>query len=224
MATSSRFRAVLYDLDGTLLNTISDIARAMNAELSARGFPVHHVDEYRSMVGWGLEELVRKALPATAVDDAQVRVLLSGMKQRYDAEPVVETVPYAGVVELLSEVNRLGIPQAILSNKADEIVHKVVGKTLSAVAFSVVIGARAGVPNKPDPTAALEVCARMDIPPSACCYVGDSEVDMETARAAGMFPIGVSWGFRSVEQLKKAGAGAIVSRPSQLLEMLRSER
>ncbi len=215
-----QFGAVLYDLDGTLLDTIADIASAMNAALRSHGFPQHPAEAYRSMVGWGLAQLVRKALPPDRSDDALVRECLKAMKDRYARYPVVDTKPYPGIVDLLNEVAGRGYPQAIFSNKADELTQVIVERTLPRNRLQFVRGALPGVPHKPDPSGAFEVCSSLSIGPGAFVYVGDSQVDMETARAAGMYPVGVSWGFRDVDELAAAGAKMILRSPGELLELL----
>lgn len=211
---------VIYDLDGTLLNTIPDIALAMNAELAAHGLPVRSEDEYPAMVGWGLLELARRAVPADAATPELVHACYRGMKARYAERPVVRTVPYDGIPSLLTEVGRRGYLQLVFSNKADELTREVVRRTLPKGAFAIVRGSRDGVPQKPDPAGVHAVCAEAGTLPENLVYLGDSDVDMETAVAAGCYPVGASWGYRNAETLRRSGAAQVIDRPIELLFLL----
>jgi phosphoglycolate phosphatase len=216
-------QAVLFDLDGTLLDTLEDLADATNAVLASLGHPVHPVDAYRYFVGDGVEMLMRRALPPdAAADHAQLKHALDLQRREYAARWTVKTRPYPGVNELLADLGRRGIRMAILSNKPDAAVAEVVRHFFPGVRFEVARGARPGVPVKPDPGSALQVAAEMSIEPAAFLYLGDTNTDMQTARAAGMLPIGALWGFRTARELSESGAARLIAEPGELLDLLRS--
>jgi phosphoglycolate phosphatase len=209
--------AVIFDLDGTLLDTLADIGRAANAVLTERGWPAHPLTDYRRFVGDGVRVLMERVLPAehrspTTVDEAVDRfgALYAECWDR-------ETRLYAGVRTLLSALAARGAPLAVLSNKPQRFTELCVERFLSEWRFAVVFGQRAGIPRKPDPAGALEIAARLGLAPAACAYVGDSGVDMHTAQGAGMLALGAAWGFRGVTELKVAGASAILHHPCDLL-------
>jgi phosphoglycolate phosphatase len=218
------FRAILFDLDGTLLNTLADIAQAANEALTLEGFPSHSEADYLRFIGDGIATTLRRALPPDRSDDAQVERCLANFQVTYGRGWNVHTRPYDGIPELLDALVAGGIMLAILSNKGDDFAKKIGESYLARWPFRAIVGLRPGVPRKPDPTAALEIAANLGLEPASCVFVGDSAVDMLTARAAGMFPVGVAWGFQRVEMLKAANAGAIIDHPSGLLEILDRER
>ena len=219
-------RAVLYDLDGTLLDTIGDISHAANHVLRLHGMPEYESDEYRKLVGWGLSELMSKCIPPAVSQRGEqyreqlVAACTAEVKAEYAAHPVDFTVPYDGIPEVLRELKSRGYLQAVLSNKADELVHVIVRRMLPADLFSVVQGQKPSVPTKPDPQAARAICTTLGLPAQEVLYVGDTAVDVETARNAGMICVGVSWGFRGREEVRDAGAQYVIDRPEELLELL----
>jgi len=219
-------RAVLYDLDGTLLDTIGDISHAANHVLRLHGMPEYGEVEYRKMVGWGLSELMSKCIPPAVSQRGEqfreqlVAACTAEVKAEYAAHPVDLTVPYNGVLEVLRELKGRGYLQAVLSNKADELVQVIVRRMLPADLFSVVQGQKPVVPTKPDPQAARSICTTLGLPTQEVLYVGDTAVDVETARNAGMICVGVSWGFRGPEEVRDAGAQYVIDHPEELLELL----
>ncbi len=217
-------KAVIFDLDGTLVDTLGDIAASMNAALAGRGYPTHARDEYRGLVGWGLRALAASALPPEARDEATVEACYAAALAAYLEKPTVHTRPYPGVRELLAALASRGIPCAVLSNKADAVVRVVVDSVLSAHAFCAVRGERPGIPHKPDPTSALDVASCLGADPREVLYLGDSGVDMKTARAAGFFAVGASWGFRDREELVRDGAEVVIDHPLELLRLLDAGR
>ncbi len=214
------FDAVLFDLDGTLLDTLEDLADATNRTLVAHGYKPHAVDDYRRMVGWGIVRLVEAALPVTELRPDRIRELAGEVSDLIRERPVGSTRAYPGVTELLEELSRRAIPFAVLSNKPEELTRLVVGKLLGTFRFAEVRGSRSGVPPKPDPEGALLVARRIGIAPERFLYAGDSNVDMATANAAGMYAVGVTWGFRSREELAASGARSIIDRPAELTRLL----
>ena len=214
-------RAVLFDLDGTLLDTLEDIGRSANEALREEGFPTHPIDAYRQFIGDGVAVLFQRALPpAAAADPGVVARCVSAFGRTYDAGWDVATRPYPGVGELLDALRARAIPTGVLSNKPDVFTRKCVERHLAAWPFGVVLGQREGVPRKPDPAGALEAAERLGVRPDEVLYLGDTSVDMATATRAGMFAVGAAWGFRSVDELREHGAAAIVSRPLEVLDLL----
>jgi phosphoglycolate phosphatase len=214
-------RAALFDLDGTLLDTLEDIGRSANEALREGGFPPHPVDAYRHFIGEGVAVLFERALPAEASRDPEaVARCVAAFGRIYDAGWDVATRPYPGVADLLDALHARSIPVGVLSNKPDVFTRKCVDRFLSAWPLSPVFGHREGVPRKPDPAGAIEAAAAMGVAPAEVLYLGDTSVDMLTATRAGMFAVGAAWGFRSVEELEAHGARAIVRHPAEVLALL----
>jgi phosphoglycolate phosphatase len=218
---SKQFKAILFDIDGTLLDTIQDLADSMNGALHRLGFPIHNLDEYKYFVGDGMENLVKRALPAGARNDPrQVSGCLQILLEIYDLTWKVKTRPYPGIPELLDALSARGLKMAVLSNKLHGFTVKVVAELLAAWRFEPVLGERPSAPRKPDPTSALEIAQRLEIEPADFLYLGDTATDMKTAKGAGMFAVGALWGFRESGELIAGGADKLISEPLQLLELL----
>lgn len=223
-------RAFLFDLDGTLLDTLADIGYACNTMLAAHGYPVHPDQAYRRMVGNGFGMLVRRALPPDALAElraalpaeAAVDALVRETRAVYAEHLNDATRPYDGMPQALRELARRGMRLAVFSNKPDEYTRTLVEAHFPGV-FAVIRGARADTPLKPDPAGALAVMAALDAPAGQCFYVGDSDVDMHTARNAGMIGVGVGWGFRGLEEVRAAGAVRLVRHPLELPGLLADE-
>ncbi|MFZ2959896.1 MAG: HAD family hydrolase [Candidatus Ozemobacteraceae bacterium] len=217
----SAVRAVLFDLDGTLLDSLRDLACSMNTVLSRVGFPEHPVESYKLMVGDGMEMLVMRAMPPEAQkDQAQISTLKQAMEEEYGHRWSETTLPYPGIPELLDELVRRDILLTVLSNKPEPFTRACVSKLLAPWAFAEVIGARHDAPRKPDPKQAIAIARRLGIPPGEFLYLGDTGVDMKTAGGAGMTAIGVLWGFRSADELSRDGATALIEKPAQLLSWI----
>ncbi len=211
-------RAVLFDLDGTLANTLADLANATNHALTRLGCPTHPLEKYRHMVGDGARQLCVRALPS----DKQhlVDEVVHCMRQRYAEHCYDLTALYPGIAKLVSTLASRGFKLAVLSNKPDDFTKQMVTHYFQPNLFHDVRGQLPGVPLKPDPTVALELASHLDVPASAWLYLGDTNTDMRTACAAGMFPVGVLWGFRDRGELLDSGAQALVERPEQVLTLL----
>ena len=212
--------AVVFDLDGTLLDTLEDLADSMNAVLAKQGFPTHGADAYRYFVGEGVEKLVRRALPDDAASDTFVLQCIDAMQAEYAVRWADKTVTYDGIPGLLDALTSRGLPMAVLSNKPDEFTRLAVAELLKPWSFEPVCGARPELPKKPDPTGARSIAADLEIVPERCLYLGDTRTDMETAIGAGMFAVGAAWGFRPRAELEAAGAQAIVEEPHGVLGLL----
>jgi phosphoglycolate phosphatase len=212
-------RAVIFDLDGTLLDTIEDLADAMNAVLGRRGFPTHDALAYKRFVGDGLELLVERALPADGRAAAALRECVEDFGREYAGCWDRKTRPYEGVMEMLRALASRGLQLAVLSNKPHAATLQVVRALLGGVTFDDVRGAMPGVPRKPDPAAALAIAARIGVPPRACLCVGDSGVDMRMAAAAGMTSVGALWGFRGEAELRAGGATFLAAAPRDVMAL-----
>ena len=211
---------IIFDLDGTLLNTIEDIAAACNRGVSEFGFPLRTVEEYKRFVGSGIETLVRRVLPADFINEGLFPQILAAVRREYAAVVIDKTVPYPGIVEVLDELTARAVPLAVLSNKPHELTVESVRRLLGKYHFHAVFGARAGQAHKPDPAQALEAAALMDLPPADVFFVGDSEVDIATAWNAGMRAVACTWGFRGREALEALGPYAVISAPLELLGLV----
>jgi phosphoglycolate phosphatase len=215
-----RFHAVLFDLDGTLLDTLEDIADSTNAALRAQGFPEHPLSAYRYFIGDGVESLVRRALPPERLEAATLACSAELMRREYSARWADKTRPFPGVPELLDALTACGLPMAVLSNKPDDFTQLCIARLLPHWRFEVVLGAVAGMPKKPDPAAARQIAARLNLPPAQIVYLGDTNTDMQTAVAAGMYPVGALWGFRTASELTASGAEVLLKTPMELLSVL----
>ena len=211
---------VIFDLDGTLLDTIGDLAVACNAMLALRGLPQHSYEEYCHFVGNGILRLVERALPEVLRTPENVAAARADFVKYYIDHIDCHTKPYAGIPELLAELKRRGVRMAVASNKFQEGTSKLIARFFPGVEFVAVFGQRPDVPLKPDPAVVDEILARARTPKERVLYVGDSGVDMQTARAAGVRSAGVTWGFRDREELQAAGACHLVDRPDQLIALL----
>ncbi len=214
------FKAVLFDLDGTLLDTLTDLADAMNAALVRFGFSPHPLDAFKHFVGDSVETEARRALPESARDAETVKKVASLSEQFYDEYWHKNTKPYPGIPEMLSAVMKRGLPMAVLSNKPDRFTKIMVEALLSDWRFEMVMGALPDVPLKPDPTSSLDIAKKLNIQPSQFLYLGDTNTDMRTAVNTGMFPLGVLWGFRGKDELLDCGAKAIAETPAEVLDVI----
>ncbi len=213
--------AVIFDLDGTLLNTLGDLRAATNHALEVRGLPPHSMEEIRQFIGNGIRLLICRAMPE-GTSEAEIDAALDDFKAYYAAHIHDRTVPYDGIPQLLTALRKRGIKVAVLSNKIDSASQQLIeyffpGKT------DVVFGEHVGVPRKPDPTSCRMVMQQLGVQPEQVLYVGDSGTDMQTAKNAGLYAVGVTWGFRSKEVLLEYGADVLVHRPEQILQILDSD-
>jgi phosphoglycolate phosphatase len=210
-------RALIFDLDGTLVDSLGDIAAACNHVLAGEGLPEHPLTDYRVFVGEGIRRLVERAAPGLARE--RTAALVTAVRARYEAHLVERTRPYPGVLEALTALRRAGLPLAVLSNKPHDLTERVVAALLGATPFVAVDGERAGRPRKPDPAGAIAVAAALGTAPGETWLVGDTRIDMETAAAAGMVPVGVLWGFRDRAELEASGARQVVATPAELVNL-----
>lgn len=214
---------VIFDLDGTLLNTIEDLGTATNHALAACGYPVHPIESYTRMVGNGVRKLIERALPDEDRSDEIIDRLLVEFRSYYDAHLHDFTVPYPGIPEALEELRAAGIALAVASNKYESAVRRLISHFFPNIQFADVCGQTEGIPVKPDPSIIFRILGECPTPKAEVLYVGDSGVDMETARRAGVDSVGVSWGFRPVRELEAAYADNIVEKPSEIVELARRQ-
>ncbi|MDL2247687.1 HAD family hydrolase [Bacteroides sp. OttesenSCG-928-J23] len=212
-------KLIVFDLDGTLLDTLSDLAETCNYLLRVLGFPMHEKEAYRHFVGDGIKVLMRRILPEEYREDEAVRTKAGELfATHYAAHAQDSTAPYPGVIDMLDALEERGIASAVYSNKphvnVGPLVRHYFGRRI-ALAF----GKREGYAPKPDTATVKEILERFGAAPAQCLYAGDSGVDMRTARAAGIYAIGVSWGFRTKEELLEQGADVIIDKPEEILKI-----
>jgi len=214
--------AIFFDLDGTLVNSLADLAEAGNAVLAEAGYPLHPLDAYRMFVGSGPEVLLRRALPAGEADrlGARLKTLCQRFGEIYNTRWNRESRPYGGMPEALAALNRRGMPIAVVTNKPQDWAEPFVRYFYPDVAFAEVRGLRPGVPKKPAPDGVLAVAANMGVATKDCLFLGDTNVDMKTAVNSGCFPVGVTWGFRDRRELVDAGAKALLDEPGDIIPLM----
>jgi phosphoglycolate phosphatase len=213
-------RAIIFDLDGTLLDTLADLADSGNAALATLGLPPHPQDAYRYFVGLGIEELVRRMLPEDRRDPATLQEAGALTASEYKRRWQDKTRPYDGVPEMLTGLRQRGLPVSVLSNKPQHYTDLTVDAFFPGRPFLHVRGARPEVPNKPHPAGALALARELSLAPGSIVFVGDTATDMKTARGAGMLPVGALWGFRDEAELRENGALRLIARPTDLLTLL----
>ena len=213
-------KLVIFDLDGTLLNTIGDLAESCNVVLSKRGLPQHDYAEYCSFVGNGIMRLVERAIPEELRKRELIEEVRRDFVEYYTANISTHTIPYDGIVELLEELDRRGIMIAVASNKFQSGTEKLVDIFFPKIKFMSVLGQRVSIPLKPDPTIVEETLEVAKIDKAHTLYVGDSGIDMQTAQNAAVRSVGVSWGFRTVEELTDCGADHVINHPSAILSLI----
>ena len=212
-----KYSGVIFDLDGTLVDSLEDIAVSMNRALRMHGFPELPLKEYLGKVGWGIKRLAYLSLPKEARNEETNALIAADALNFYAETPIGYSKPYPGILELVSALKGKKIKTAVLTNKPDHIAQKVISGLFLPGSFDCVQGEIHGKPRKPDPGSVWEILVGFDLVPSRVIFAGDSEIDMETAVAAGCFPMGVSWGYRSREIIKKSGARQIIDKPCEVM-------
>ena len=213
-------KLVIFDLDGTLLNTIDDLAAAGNHVCAAHGWPTHTSEQFRYFVGDGVYKLIERMTPAGAAETPEtVQCLRDEFNAYYNSHSCDLTVSYTGVPELLKKLDARGIAAAVLSNKPDTFTQQLCANLLGG-RFAVVHGQREGRPTKPDESLTREILLQTCVRPDECIYVGDSGVDMRTAKNGGLFAVGALWGFRTRKELLENGADALADSPLDVLEYI----
>lgn len=210
----------IFDLDGTLIDSLGDLADACNAVLRARGLPEHETDAYKYFVGDGVGKLIERMLPEHARTPDICGACREAFDSYYHNHCMDKTAPYDGILPLLDDLTARGAKTAVLSNKPDGFARQICDALFGAGRFTVVFGQREGVPNKPDPAGILQVMALTGEEAAHTVMIGDSGMDMAAAVNAGVCGVGAAWGFRTVDELRKAGADSVAETPVQLQEML----
>jgi len=213
------YKGVIFDLDGTLLDTLADLADSVNHVLQDKGLPTHPTEAFRYFVGDGATMVVSRALPPEKRTEL-VADCLEAFLEEYSRNWNIKTKPCNGVSELLDALAAKNIEMAVFTNKPQHFAELCVQEFLSSWKFKAILGQRDGFPLKPDPAGPLEIARRLDIPSQEFLYLGDSDIDMRTAVSANMFPVGAQWGFRSEKELRESGALEVISRPTELLKFV----
>jgi phosphoglycolate phosphatase len=214
-----KFKGVIFDLDGTLVNSLEDIADAMNKVLQDLDYPTHGYEDYQYFIGSGLRNLVSKSLPANQNDENQIEHCYHLMVEIYRDNCTNQTKPYNGIVELLDELKSRNLKLSVFSNKADALTKEITAFLFPGY-FDPIVGLSIESLKKPNPFEAVEISKRMGLQPEEMIFVGDSGIDMQTATNANMFAVGVLWGYRPEEELIKNGAKHILSHPLDLIPIL----
>ncbi|WP_372937684.1 HAD family hydrolase [Seonamhaeicola sp.] len=213
------YKAIIFDLDGTLVNSIQDLADAMNTVLKKHHYPIHNYETYKLFVGSGIRSLVIRALPFKNPNDAEVDECLSEMMEVYSNHCTIKTHAYSGILELLDILNSKNLKLNIFSNK-DETLTKKVADAILPKYFHHVLGLTSEALKKPNPDKALNLIDKLGLKPEEVIFIGDSNIDIQTAKNANMLAVGVSWGFRDKQELINEGADYILDKPIELLDIL----
>lgn len=213
----------IFDLDGTLLDTLASLAASVNRVLVRHGYPAHGVDAYRYFVGDGLRKCIERCLPPDALTEANIETLMAAQLADYMECWQEGVAPYDGIVEMLDRLAGDGFRLAVLSNKNHAFAVRCVEHFFPATRFDAVLGHSADLPHKPDPTGALRIAASLALEAGQIALVGDTATDIRTANAGGMISVGVLWGFRDYNELKNAGATHIIGHPSELIAVTQGE-
>ena len=212
-------KAFIFDLDGTLIDSLADIAESINRMLDARGYPRCQQEVFKQMVGDGMEKLVERALPQDVRNEALIKVCVEEYRAHYDTLWNAQTRPYPGIVEMLKTLQARGMKLGVISNKAHRFTVPMTEHFFGADVFDHILGQRTEVPRKPAPDGAHEMATFLGLRTDEMAYVGDSGIDMQFAQSSGMRAVGVRWGFRSEAELIECGADVLLSSPAELFNL-----
>lgn len=213
-------KAIIFDLDGTICDTLTDLGECTNQALADFNLPPHKIEEYRKIVGNGVDTQMRRAIGEEKYTKELADQVKAAFKAYYDKNYLRNTKPYEGMEEALDELSKMGLKLAVFSNKPDEFAGKLC-RTLFGERFELIAGNRAGIPVKPDPTGLFLALEKLGVKPEECLHCGDSSVDMDTGKNAGITTIGVEWGFRTREELEEHDACYVIQKPSQLPQLVK---
>ncbi|MDE6317934.1 MAG: HAD-IA family hydrolase [Muribaculaceae bacterium] len=211
---------VIFDLDGTLLNTITDLGHAANYALEKNGYPTHHLSSYPHFVGNGIRRLIERVLPAEDRTEDIVTRMRADFIEYYNDHLTDTTVPYPGIEDMLRDLQAAGVKMAVATNKYQSAATKLILHFFPYISWVAIAGQKEGVPVKPDPSVVFGILGEYPTPKAEVMMVGDSGVDIETARRACVESTGVSWGFRSVAELTEAYADHIINAPDELVTLV----
>lgn len=213
-------KAVLFDLDGTLVNSLKDLAAAGNFALSFFGFSVHEEEKYKYFVGNGIPNLIYRILPEANRDEQTHKKVMKKFYEHYNVHYADNTAAYDGIYELITALKKSGIRIAVVTNKAEAAAREVVNSIFGGT-FDAVYGQRPEIPTKPNPALALMAMKELGVKPEECIFMGDSETDVKTGVNSGAVPVGVLWGFRKADELLSGGAKYLINKPCELLEVIK---
>lgn len=216
---SMKVKAIIFDLDGTLIDSLEDIADSVNEVLQEYHYPLHTVEDYRSLVGYGANSLVRMALPESSSED-QVQEAFEKYQKVYSRNWNKKSRPYDGICDLLELLKRKEIKISVLTNKIHSLALPVMDYFFPEFTFDVIRGEVEGIPKKPDPQGAISIAEKLSISSENIIFLGDTGVDMKTAVNAGMIPVGALWGFREARELKETGAQYLIRHPMEMVSLL----
>ena len=212
-----KYHAAIFDMDGTLIDSLEDLADSVNEAMDHYGFDHHTLEEYRYFVGNGARKLIKRSIPKDKANDEDfVSEVLEYYNGCYERRLTNKTKPYEGIIEMLQKLQSLNIPLGVCTNKQQFAADKIVSAIFPTNTFGAVIGDSEGMPRKPDPTKVLKIAAQFKVEPKHVAYFGDTSVDMETAHNAGFLSVGVTWGFRPKSELIESGAEILIDHPSEL--------
>lgn len=214
-------KLVVFDLDGTLINSLEDLADSANWMLLQHGYPTHPVDAYRYFVGDGMRKLIERILPLEERNDVRIEQCKAEFVAYYTIHMEDKTVVYPGMIELLKELKDRGLKIAVATNKVHIAVAPLMAKYFPGIRFDSMIGQREGIPVKPHPQIMYDILKETGCQPSEALHVGDTATDMQLAHSAGVTPVGVLWGYRPLEELQEAGAKFIIEKPEELLGLVK---
>ena len=212
-----KYQGIIFDLDGTLLDTIEDLSDSMNYALSSFGYPEHSCSAYKKIIGEGVHNLLKCSLPKDGHDSTVFATILELFLKTYKENYMKKTKPYDGICEMLNSLSEMDIKIGVNSNKRTDYTNLLIRKYFADISFIEIFGEREGIPKKPNPVAALEIAGLMDLSPEQILYVGDTKTDIQTGRNANMDTVGVLWGFRDFAELTTEGATYIIEKPNEIL-------
>ncbi|MBQ3970453.1 MAG: HAD family hydrolase [Clostridia bacterium] len=215
-----KYDACVFDLDGTLIDSLGDLASCCNEALSLYELPTHNIEEYRYFVGSGIKNLIKRSMGSKADDEKLFISVYRAFNMLYEVKCLEKTKPYDGIIKMLSKLKESGVKVAVLSNKSDEFANRIVNALFEKGEFDVVWGKKENFPIKPEPESLYAVLDELKCDKSKCLYIGDSDVDVITAKNADIHFCGVEWGFRGEEELSTAGAETIVKNPNDILNLV----
>lgn len=214
------YKAVIFDLDGTLVNSLSDLAVATNYSLEQHGLDTYRIEDYKYLIGDGMVKLIERAIPDDKLDDDMFKSVFDCFMNYYRSHYLVHTKAYDGIYNAVITLSQMGLKLAVVSNKADDMTNIIVKEFFGDI-FDKVTGKREGYPTKPDPTLTLKIIDEMGLKPDECIFIGDSGMDCANAVNSGCYPLGVLWGFRKREELLQNGAKTIISNPNEIVPFVK---
>lgn len=218
-SSNTNFKGIIFDLDGTLVNSLQDLGESVNKVLAEYGFPTHSLEAYKFFVGNGIAKLIERALPAEHL--AMQAAVLARFKEIYLMHQLDHTAPYSGIIELLHQLRNKGMLIGICTNKHEGAATEIIHKLFPDFQFDYIVGDRPDMPRKPNPLKVLNIAKAWNLAPAEIIYVGDSDVDMQTGVNAQMFTVGVLWGFRGAEELIRNGAQELVNYPAEIMHIIK---